>query len=428
MIKAITGTKDILPNEISDWKHLESIVNTIFTSFNYKEIRTPIFEETSLFARGIGEETDIVGKEMYTFIDRSGTSVTLKPEMTASVVRAFIEHSLGKLQPLNKFFYISPMFRQERPQAGRQRQFHQFGGEALGSTSPLLDAELIIIAYQILISLGLKDLTVKINSLGIPASRENYKKLLRDYLKDKKHKLSEDSRKRYDMNVLRIFDSKVESDQEILKDAPLIIDHIDEESKRDFEIVKEILDKSNIPYEIDPKLVRGLDYYSKTTFEIISGKVGSQSALCGGGRYDLLVEQLGGTATPGVGFAAGIERILLACENEKSLNIPAENIDLYVVKLDENLSSEVFDLGLKFRKENLAVEFDYLNRSVKAQMREANKLKARFVLFVGGDEYKSGKLNLKNMSTGDQQLIQIPDAGIISEIINSHIHSDSKEK
>ncbi len=428
MIKAITGTKDILPNEIPGWRHLESIVRTNFNSFNYKEIRTPIFEETSLFARGIGEETDIVGKEMYTFIDRSGTSVTLKPEMTASVVRAFIEHSLGKLQPLNKFFYISPMFRQERPQAGRQRQFHQFGGEALGSTSPLLDAELIIIAYQILTSLGLKDLTVKINSLGVPASRDNYKNLLRDFLKDKKHNLSEDSRKRYDTNVLRIFDSKVESDQEILKDAPLLINHIDEESKDDFELVKEILLKSNIPFEIDPKLVRGLDYYTKTTFEIISGKVGSQSALCGGGRYDLLVEQLGGTATPGVGFAAGIERILLACENEKSLSFPEENIDLYIVKLGENLSSEVFDLGLKFRKENLAVEFDYLNRSVKAQMREANKLKARFVLFVGGDEYKSGKLNLKNMSTGEQQLIQIPDAGKISEIINSHIHSDSKEK
>ena len=417
MIKAITGTKDILPEEIPGWKHLESIVNIVFTSFNYKEIRTPIFEETSLFARGIGEETDIVGKEMYTFIDRSGTSVTLKPEMTASVVRAFIQHSLGKLQPLNKFFYVSPMFRQERPQAGRQRQFHQFGGEALGSTSPLLDAEIIIIAYRILTLLGLKNLTVKINSLGVPSSRENYKKLLRDFLKDKKHMLSEDSRKRYDQNVLRIFDSKIDSDQEILKDAPLMIDHIDEESSKDFEVVKNILVTANIPFEIDPKLVRGLDYYTKTTFEIISGNVGSQSALCGGGRYDLLVEQLGGSPTPGVGFAAGMERILLACENEKSLNLPEEKIDLYIVRLDEELSPKIFDLGLRFRTENLAVEFDYLNRSVKAQMREANKLKARFVLFVGGDEYKSGKLNLKNMSTGDQQSIDLNDYPKILEII-----------
>ncbi len=409
MIKAITGTKDILPLEIPKWKFLESIVNNVFTNFNYKEIRTPIFEETSLFARGIGEETDIVGKEMYTFWDRSQTSLTLKPEMTASVARAFVEHSFGKQQPLNKFFYISPMFRQERPQAGRQRQFHQFGGEAIGSPSPLLDAELIIIAYNILVLLGLKDLTVKINSLGVPASRENYKKLLRDYLKDSKNLLSEDSMKRFDQNILRIFDSKVESDQEILKNAPLMIDYIDDESKIDFEVVKNILTNSKVPFEIDPKLVRGLDYYTKTTFEIVSGKVGSQSALCGGGRYDLLVEQLGGASTPGVGFAAGMERILLACENENSLNIPKEDIDLYIINLDKDLSVKVFELALSFRENNLMVDFDYLDRSVKAQMREANKLNARFVLFIGGEEYKSGKLNLKNMSTGEQQLIKLND-------------------
>ena len=215
MIKAVTGTKDILPQEIVNWKHLESIVEEIFSNFNYKEIRTPVFEETSLFARGIGEETDIVGKEMYTFIDRSEASLTLKPEMTASVVRAFIEHSLGKLQPLNKLYYISPMFRQERPQAGRQRQFHQFGAEALGSGSPLLDAEMIIIAYSILQKLGLKDLSIKINSLGVPGSRENYKKILKDYLQNFKAQLSEDSARRFDTNILRVFDSKVETDQDI---------------------------------------------------------------------------------------------------------------------------------------------------------------------------------------------------------------------
>ncbi len=417
MIKAITGTKDILPPEIPKWKLLESIVNNVFKNFNYKEIRTPIFEETSLFARGIGEETDIVGKEMYTFLDRSQTSVTLKPEMTASVVRAFNEHSLGKLQSLNKFFYISPMFRQERPQAGRQRQFHQFGSEAIGGSSPLLDAELIIIAYNILKLLGLKDLTVKINSLGVPQSREKYKNLLREFLSGSKNYLSEDSRKRFDQNILRIFDSKVESDQEILKNAPLMIDYIDEESKNDFEVVKNLLAESKVPFEIDPKLVRGLDYYTKTTFEIVSGKVGSQSALCGGGRYDLLVEQLGGAPTPGVGFAAGMERILLACENENSLNIPKEEIDLYIIKIDKDLSSKVFELSLNFRNDNLVVEFDYLDRSVKAQMREANKLNAKFVLFLGGDEYKSGKLNLKNMSTGEQQLVDVNNYHQLSEFI-----------
>ncbi|MGD1007430.1 MAG: histidine--tRNA ligase [Ignavibacteriaceae bacterium] len=415
MLKAITGTKDILPTEIQRWKYLEKVVEEIFTSFNYKEIRTPVFEETALFARSIGEETDIVGKEMYTFIDKGKTSLTLKPEMTASVVRAFIEHSLGKYQSLNKFFYISPMFRQERPQAGRQRQFHQFGGEALGSTSPLLDAEIIIIVYKILSGLGLKDLTVKLNSLGVPGSRENYKNLLREFLNDSKDKLSGDSRKRLDQNVLRIFDSKVESDQEILKSAPFLIDYIDEESRTDFEVVKNLLKQSNIPFEIDPKLVRGLDYYTKTTFEIVSGKVGSQSALCGGGRYDLLVEQLGGEPTPGVGFAAGMERILFACENEQSLNLPEENIDLYIIKLDKNLSSKVFDLALYFRKGDLVVDYDYLDRSVKAQMREANKFNARYVLFIGGDEFQSGKLNLKNMGTGEQKLIGLDN---YSEIIN----------
>ena len=417
MIKAITGTKDILPSEISSWKYLESIVEKIFTNFNYKEIRTPVFEETPLFARGIGEETDIVGKEMYSFLDRSETSLTLKPEMTASVVRAYIEHSLGKQQPLNKLFYVSPMFRQERPQAGRQRQFHQFGGEALGSSSPLLDAEIITIAFNILKSLGLKDITVKINSLGVPSSREEYKKKLREYLKDKKDKLSEDSRKRFDTNILRIFDSKVEPDQEIIKEAPLLIDHLDEESLRDFESVKNLLTGSAIPFDIDPKLVRGLDYYSKTTFEIISGKVGSQSALCGGGRYDLLIEQLGGTPTPGVGFAAGIERILLACENEKSLNLPLDQIDLYIVRLDKELSSEIFEIAMFFRNNNFSVEFDYLDRSVKAQMREANKLNARFVLFFGGEEFKAGKANLKNMSSSEQKLISLNDLKELISII-----------
>ena len=420
MIKAITGTKDILPSEISVWKYLESVVQKIFSNYNYKEIRTPLFEETGLFARGIGEETDIVGKEMYTFIDRSETSVTLKPEMTASVVRSFIEHSLGKQQQLNKLFYISPMFRQERPQAGRQRQFHQFGCEALGSSSPLLDAEIIIIAFNILRELGLNDITVKINSLGLPSSRENYKKILREYLKDLKGKLSEDSRKRFDANILRIFDSKVESDQEIINDAPLLINYIDEESKNDFEQVKSLLAQSAIPFEVEPKLVRGLDYYTKTTFEIVSGRVGSQSALCGGGRYDLLIEQLGGTPTPGVGFAAGMERILLACENEKTLKLPAESIALYIVRLDNELTSKVFNMALDFRKNSLVVEFDYLDRSVKAQMREANKLNARFVLFVGGEELKSGMINLKNMSTGEQQLIEQNNHSLIMEIISSN--------
>lgn len=409
MIKVVTGTKDILPDQINRWYHLEHIIKKVFSSFNYKEIRTPVFEETILFARGIGEETDIVGKEMYTFTDRGDVSLTLKPEMTAPVVRAFIEHSLGSKQQLNKLFYVSPMFRQERPQAGRLRQFHQFGGEAIGSSSPILDVEMIQMAYQIFKFMGLKDLSVKINSLGIPEARNNYKIELKKFLSDKKDKLSEDSRKRFDKNILRIFDSKVESDQELLENAPRLLNYLDEESKNDFEQVQSLLQLAGIPFEIDAKLVRGLDYYTKTTFEIISGKVGSQSALCGGGRYDLLIEQLGGKSTPGVGFAAGMERILLACENENSFTFPEDNIDLYIIRLEKELLHNVFKLASGLREQNFKVDFDYSDRSVKAQMREANKLNARYVLFLGGDEFKDGLWNVKHMESGIHELISIND-------------------
>ncbi|MGE5432506.1 MAG: histidine--tRNA ligase [Syntrophomonadaceae bacterium] len=407
MIRAITGTKDILPSDISKWKFVEGIIDTVMQGFNYKEVRTPVFEETALFSRGIGEATDIVSKEMYTFLDKGDTSLTLRPEMTASVVRAFIEHSLQAKQNLNKLYYIAPMFRQERPQAGRLRQFHQFGAEAIGSTSPALDAEMIIMAYDILKAFGLKNISVKINSLGVPESRENYKSKLREYLQDKTSSLSEDSRKRFETNILRIFDSKEENDQKIMQKAPLLIDYLDEESLSHFESVKSLLKEAGVPFEVDAKLVRGLDYYTKTTFEIVSGSVGSQSALCGGGRYDLLVEQLGGKPTPGVGFAAGIERILLACENENSLNIPAESIDLYIVRLENDFLPKVFDMGLYFRRKGYPAEFDYLERSVKAQMREANKLNARFVILLGGEEYQKGELVLKNMLDGTQENVSL---------------------
>ncbi|MFA3782696.1 histidine--tRNA ligase [Melioribacteraceae bacterium 4301-Me] len=402
MIKAITGTKDILPADIPQWRHIESVVLKVMNEFNYKEIRTPVFEQTILFTRGIGESTDIVSKEMYTFLDRSQTSITLKPEMTASVVRAFIEHSLEKKQSLNKFFYISPMFRQERPQAGRLRQFHQFGAEALGSKSPILDAEMIIIPFRILKLLGLKNLSVKINSLGVPQSRENYKKILKEYLKPHLNKLSEDSKKRVNTNILRIFDSKDQKDQEILNNAPLLIEYLDDESLEHFEKVKQALLSAKIPFEVDARLVRGLDYYTHTTFEVISGSVGSQSALCGGGRYDLLVKELGGSETPGVGFAAGIERILLACANEKSLRLNDESLDLFIVNIDKNLSDYAFNVSLFFRENGLSVDLDYLNRSVKAQMREANRQNAKFVLILGGEEFAKGEILLKDMNTSQQ--------------------------
>jgi len=404
MIKAITGTKDILPNEIPNWYNLEEIVKTIMNSFNYKEIRTPIFEETRLFSRGIGEATDIVSKEMYTFIDRSEISVTLKPEMTASVVRSLLEHSLDKQFQLNKLFYISPMFRQERPQAGRFRQFHQFGAEALGSASPVLDAEMIILAYKILNKLGLSNFVVKINSLGIPSSREIYKNQLKEFLADDVKNLSEESQKRYEINILRLFDSKDVHDQKIMENAPLLIEHLDETSLTHFNEVKEMLQVAGIPFEIDPKLVRGLDYYTHTTFELVSGSVGSQSALCGGGRYDLLVNEIGKRNVPGIGFAAGIERILLAMENERLIPETQPQIDYYIVRLEKELNKKVFEIANILRKNN-SVEFDYSQRSVKAQMREANKLGATKVLIIGGDEYQRGTAVLKNMTDGSQEEI-----------------------
>jgi len=410
MLKSIYGTKDVLPKDIGKWNYIESVVKTIFASFNYKEIRTPLFEETALFSRSIGEETDIVSKEMYTFLDRSETSVTLRPEMTASVVRAFIEHSLANQFSLNKLFYIAPMFRQERPQAGRLRQFHQFGAEAMGSASPVLDAEIIILAYTIIKSLGLKDLTVKINSLGITSSRKNYIDILKKYLEPKLNDLSEESRKRFEKNVLRIFDSKSENDIQIMQDAPKLIDYLDEESKNEFQTVQDILGKEQIPFTLDSSLVRGLDYYSKTTFEIVSGKVGSQSALCGGGRYDGLIELLGGDANYGVGFAAGIERIILALQNEETELPELSSLDVYVVLLNKELVNDYYLFANKLRKNKFKVEIDYLLRSVKAQMREANKLQAKYVAMFGGDEYAENKVVIKNMFTGSQQVVPLEEA------------------
>ena len=403
MIKAIKGTKDIFDPEIEKWQFLEEIVSDIFRNFNYSEIRTPVFEETSLFARGIGESTDIVGKEMYTFTDRSGNSLTLKPEGTASVVRAVLEHSLYKSKPLNKFYYISPMFRQERPQAGRLRQFHQFGGEALGSNHPYLDAEMILIPYVILQSLGLSDFNVKLNSLGVPESREKYKAVLREYLSDKVKDLSEESRRRFETNILRIFDSKAENDIRIMNEAPKILDYLSNEDIDHLEEVKSILDDAHIDYEIDEKLVRGLDYYTNTTFEIVSGSVGAQSALCGGGRYNLLSKQLGNADIPAVGFAAGIERILLACKNEGLLKFEHFPLPLFVVLINKAYDRIAYNLALFFRGQGIETELDYLGRSVKAQMREANKNNAQFVLFVGGDEINDSMVTLKDMKSGQEE-------------------------
>ncbi len=425
MIKAIKGTKDIFQPEIFNWNVLENLILETFLNYNYSEIRTPIFEETALFARSIGEATDIVGKEMYTFTDKGGTSLTLKPEMTASVMRAVLEHSLHKKQPLNKFFYISPMFRQERPQAGRLRQFHQFGAEAIGSNDPYLDAEMIMLPYIILASLGLTNFKIKINTLGSPKEREQYKLVLRNYLQPKLNDLSEESRKRFETNILRIFDSKDARDIEIMKDAPKIEDYISEADREHFEKVLAVLAVSQLDFEIDHTLVRGLDYYTHTTFEIVSDSVGAQSALCGGGRYNLLSSQLGGPEIPAVGFAAGMERILLAVKNENITLADKNFIDTYVVVTDKEMKNSAYSFTTYLRMEGIRTDMDFLGRSVKAQMREANRLNARYVLFIG-EELSENKVILKNMETGEQTEFDLQEE--LEELIDEIILGDLSDE
>ena len=309
--RTIKGTKDILPDEIAGWQHVESVVRRVMHDFNYREIRTPAFEQTGLFARSIGELTDIVSKEMYTFLDRSEESLTLRPEGTAAALRAYIQNNLGEQSPLTKVYYIGPMFRQERPQAGRLRQFHQFGAEALGASSPLLDVEMMALPLEIYKQLGIDHYSLKINSVGCEKCRPAYKKLLQTELRKVFSQLSPDSQVRVGQNPLRVLDSKNEKDRELTNNMPLMYKHLCEECTLHFASVRSIFDALTISYEVDGRLVRGLDYYTKTAFEITSTALGSQDALAGGGRYDLLVEELGGKSTPGVGFAAGIERLLM---------------------------------------------------------------------------------------------------------------------
>jgi len=401
LFKSIRGTKDIFLPEIFKWQRLESIVHQVMKNYNFTEIRTPIFEETSLFARGIGNETDIVGKEMYTFTDKSNTSLTLKPEMTAAVVRAFIQHNLGELRQVNKFYYISPMFRQERPQSGRLRQFHQVGAEIFGVKNFSADGELIILAFDLLTRLNVKNLELQLNSVGCQNCRPDFVKKLVEYFEPLKDKLSPESQNRLQKNPLRILDSKDEKDIELKKDAPSILENLCDECKSHYEGLKDFLIKNNIQFLENPYLVRGLDYYTKSAFEFTSSDLGAQNAICGGGRYDLLVEQLGGKPTPGVGWACGIERILLAAEKYEE---PVEQkIDIFFVVLKPDFRLKAYQIIRELRNNNLSCEFDLLDRSLKAQMREANRFNARFALILGQDEFQKNSIIVKNLSTGEQE-------------------------
>ena len=397
------GTKDILPGTINGWRYAEQIIREVCREFNYQEIRTPIFEHTELFQRGIGDGTDVVDKEMYTFTDRSGRSLTLRPENTASVVRSFVENKLyAEPMPL-KVFYIGPMFRYDRPQAGRMRQFHQFGVEALGVESPVVDAEVILLALTVLKRFGLKDLKLKINSVGCPNCRPQHRKLLQDYFRPHLGELCEDCQSRFDRSPLRILDCKVDADKPFMAGAPKITDHLCDDCRAHFETVKKLLDEAGVEYEVDSNLVRGLDYYTKTAFEIQYSPLGAQSAVGGGGRYDGLVEELGGPSTPGVGFAIGLERILLAMEKQNLLPTGKEAIDIFAVIPDEGGVADAFRVVTNLRNKGLVCDMNLVERSMKAQMKQANREQARFALIFGEEERSRGAVTVRNMADSSQE-------------------------
>tara|TARA_B100001173_G_scaffold305475_1_gene310942 strand:- start:2094 stop:3344 length:1251 start_codon:yes stop_codon:yes gene_type:complete len=402
-IRTIKGTHDILPANSIKWQKLEKIIYQTCKLFSFKEIRTPVFEKTDLFSRSVGELTDIVSKEMYSWEDRDGTNLTLRPELTASVVRSYIQHNLQSHSPIQRLFYIGPIFRRERPQKGRQRQFHQFGVEAFGSDNPEQDAEVISLAWHLLSKLNIIDnITLKINSLGSPECREKYRLALKDYIRPHLNTFSETSNVRFKKNPLRILDSKNANEINILKSAPPISNFYTSEDKNHFKSVLSFLDKMKIFYKVKPQLVRGLDYYTKTVFEFTSKDLGAQDAILGGGRYDNLVKTLGGKPTAGIGFAAGMERFLIALES-KGFNFENEAPDIYFVCIEKEAIGLTLALTKKLREKDFSVIIDPMRRSMKAQLREANKFGAKIALIIGDSEIKSNSIIIKDLTKNSQK-------------------------
>ncbi|MFA4966953.1 MAG: histidine--tRNA ligase [Candidatus Margulisiibacteriota bacterium] len=395
------GTKDILPEEVYIWQAMEKTCRKTFELYNYKEIRTPIFEQTELFSRSIGATTDIVSKEMYTFPDRKGRSLTLRPEETAPVVRASIQNNLLSKENTTKLYYIGPMFRYERPQAGRQRQFHQAGVEVFGSSDPTIDAEVILLAEQIFSRLGLPDLEIDINSVGCSKCRPEYLKKIKAHFADNLKDMCDDCQKRFESNPLRILDCKEPHCQKFIEKAPATRDTLCPDCKSHFEKLIELL--AGVKYRINNRLVRGLDYYTRTTFEIVSKQLGAQNAVCGGGRYDTLVEELGGSSTPAVGFAIGLERLVEIIKSKIQNPKSQQGILLYVAVLGEEARKIGFDFILKARKAGISADMDFIGKGLKAQMKAADRQKAKYVLIIGDEEIKKNKFILKNMRTAKQE-------------------------
>ena len=409
MINIPKGTKDVLPADSYKWQYVEGVARETARLFNLKEIRTPVFEHTEVFLRGVGDTTDIVTKEMYTFRDKGDRSITLKPEGTAGVARSFIENGLaGGVLPA-KMYYIIPAFRYERPQAGRLREFHQFGVEIFGAEGADTDAEVIALADSLLKNLGLR-VKLHINSIGCPACRAAYNKALREYFSPHLEALCYDCKTRFEKNPLRLLDCKEEGCRKINAAAPTILEYLCPECAAHFEALKTYLSLAGIAYEIDPRIVRGLDYYTRTVFEFVSDDIGAQGTVCGGGRYDGLIAELGGAPAPAVGFAAGIERLLLVME-ATGVEIPRpEGPTVYLAGLDDACREKAFGLCVKLRAAGIAAETDHMKRSVKAQFKYADKLGAKYVAVIGGNELESGAMNVKRMATSESETVTFENA------------------
>ena len=408
LIKAVRGTKDIIGEEAKKYVYISNVAQKMFENYGYNFVKTPIFEETELFKRGIGEATDVVEKEMYTFKDRGDRSITLRPENTASLVRCYLENAIYAKEEISRFYYNGSMFRYERPQAGRQREFNQIGLEVFGEKSPKVDAEVIAIGYKFLEKLGITDLEVKINSVGSKESRTIYREKLVEHFKSHLDDMCEDCRDRINRNPLRLLDCKVDKDKDFYKSAPNIIDFLFEDERKHYEDVKKYLDIFGIKYTEDPTLVRGLDYYSSTVFEIVTNKLGSQGTVLGGGRYDNLLKELGDKDIPAVGFATGVERIMMLLGE----NYPKNNPDVYIAWLGENTSETALKIAESLRDNDIKVYIDYSEKGMKSHMKKADKLSVRYCIILGEDELNKGIVLLKDFSTREQKEVKI------EEIVN----------
>ena len=400
MINIPKGTKDVLPNESYKWHYVENVVRSVAKDFNIKEIRTPTFEHTELFLRGVGDTTDIVNKEMYTFLDKAERSITLKPEGTAGVARAFIENSLYANPQPTKMYYITPVFRYEKPQAGRLREHHQFGIEYYGSSSAIADVEVMMVAKSIFDRLGVSNLVLNVNSIGCPECRKKYNEALKKYLKDNLSNMCHTCQERFEKNPLRILDCKEEACKQITQNAP-VLDYLCDDCRAHHEMVCNQLTKLGVDFKVNPHIVRGLDYYTRTVFEFVSNNIGAQGTVCGGGRYNNLVEQVGGKPCPGVGFGMGLERLILTLENLGLSVGEEENPDLYIIAMCDRAKQDILVYAQKLRQAGVSTEIDVMDRSFKAQLKYANKINAKYMVVLGDEEIDTNKVSIKNMATGE---------------------------